>query len=163
MTLLGVASDTRIQVARTVVLPMVSSWAVIPPCGCRSGPGREQSTKAELQSSPGTPGLLTWIPGQQAPGRDVARGPQSSPQQKHLFSVSQVENRACQGSLAPGLCSLMWRWEPVTSAAEGVLDPPEEGGGPEGPGPQIVTRSRWLGGRACSQLRTRVLHKGGLE
>lgn len=112
MTLRGVASDTRVQVAQMVVLPVVSSWAVIPPCGCRSGPGREQSTKAELQSSPGTPGLLTWIPGQRAPCRDIAHGPQSSLQQKHLLSVSQVENWACQGSLAPGFCSLMWRSEP---------------------------------------------------
>lgn len=69
--------------------------------------------------------------------------------------------RAC--AVSCGGASQVPRWEPVTSAAEGVLDPPEEGGGPEGPGPQIVTRSRWLGGRACSQLRTRVLHKGGLE
>ena len=122
MTLLGVASDPRVQVARRVVLPVVSPWAIIPPCGCRSGPGREQSTKAELQSSPGTPGLLTWIPGQRAPCGDVAHGPQSSPQQKRLLSrVSQVESQACQLSLALGLCSLMWRREPGHQVGAGAL------------------------------------------
>ena len=59
--------------------------------------------------------------------------------------------------------SWVTRREPVPSAVEGVLDPPEEGGKPEDPGPQMVTRSRWLGGGVCSRLRIRVLHKGGLE
>ena len=68
---------------------------------------------------------------------------------------------ACAVSCGGG--SRVTRWEPVPSAAEGLLDAPEEGERPEGPGPQMVTRPRWLGGGACSRLRTRVLHKGGLE